>query len=277
MVAFNGGWKKSWNDVVNFTLKEWNRLPSGIKSALQSVINVMVGAIRVITDLLSYLNPWAHHSPSLVENVTTGMNVIAQQFARIGPKISGPIKRAYADIKRFGEATAKFSAHENKIQTRHDVKVIRKTSPAAVDEYKQLGRDAAKLTGLLGRLSVAITKQQNVVDGLTAALKLADAELKKQSDELDRLQKIADGYSTKLDEANGRLDKFANTPIKGMRAMSDAIFENDHQIAQAEDRAHARGAFGQARVGNGHWVDDRADYPCLSEAATVSTPMLPGS
>jgi hypothetical protein len=68
-------------------------------------------------------------------------------------------------------------------------------------------------------------------------------------------------------------------PIRYSRAFGrTARLSAERSLPHAsEDRAHARGAFGQARVGSGHWVDDRADYPCLSEAATVSTPMLPGS
>lgn len=201
-------------------------LPQGVQRAMQAVVNIVYQAAMAVYRLFSYLNPFAHHSPSLVENVTNGMAIVKDQFASI-TSIEGPIKKAYADIKAFGRAIAGLIAAQDRAKQADDRGMIKKFAPGALDEYDRMIANLRVLTPLQERLSDAIARQQSVVDRLQASLDAANNRLDATQKRLDALQKIADQASASLDEAKQRLNDYANTPITGMKAMGDQIFANE--------------------------------------------------
>lgn len=211
--------------AVGFIQKAFNALPAGVQGAMQAVVNIVYQAAMAVYRLFSYLNPFAHHSPSLVENVTNGMSVILAQFARL-QDVSKPIGKAYKDIKAFGIAIASFMKGMDSVKRAQDLSKVAKFAPGAVGEFKALSADLVVLKTRLDALSGAINGQQQVVDKWKVKLDAANNSLDVQQQKLDTLQKIADGYSQQLDVAQTALDKFASAPIQGMKAMGDQIFAN---------------------------------------------------
>lgn len=215
-----------FNSAVSFVLRAFNALPVGVRNALIAVVNIVASAARQVYQLFSYLNPFAHHSPSLVENVTKGMAVVKAAFASI-TDISGPINKAYQDIKKFGVATAALLRGMDTAKRADDRANLAKVAPGALDEFDALVHDVMNLTTQLNKLDSAMKTQQSIVDGLKASLDAANASLDVESKELDRLQKIADEANASLDAAKQSLQDYANTPITGMRDMEDQIFANE--------------------------------------------------
>ena len=75
-------------DVVTF----FKNLPQEIMSALASLGSVVQGAIKGALNTLGQLNPFARHSPSLVDNVISGTQVIAQRYKSLsGMQIGAPV------------------------------------------------------------------------------------------------------------------------------------------------------------------------------------------
>lgn len=212
--------------AIRAVLRGFYALPEGVRNALLAVVRIVQQAAMAVYELFSYLNPFARHSPSLVENVRNGMAEIRAEFASI-TNIAGPIKKAYNDIKAFGRAIAGLLATQDRAKQADDRALLAKFAPGAIDEYNRMIANLKVLTPLMERLSAAVDEQQTVVDSLKASLDAANSTLDASQDKLDGLQKIADQASASLDEAQQRLADYANTPIEGMKAMSDQIFANE--------------------------------------------------
>jgi TP901 family phage tail tape measure protein len=218
--------RKQIGQVIGNIIDEFNQLPVGVYNAVKQVVDIVKAAALAVYGWFSYLNPFAHHSPSLVENVTNGMAAVVTQFGTLS-QISGPISKAYRDIKAFGLATKGLASSDAAAKHSDDRSKIAKVDPGALKSFDALIGDLNRLQGILASLNAKMDKQQAIVDKWTAALKTANAALDKQQDKLDKLQSVLDKANDNLSAAQDSLSKFANTPIKGMQAMSDAIFDND--------------------------------------------------
>lgn len=73
-------------------------LPEGVRNAMIAVLTVVRDAALQVYEWMSYLNPFARHSPSLVDNVTKGMDVIGAQYAR-AKGFGGPLKQLHAQLE----------------------------------------------------------------------------------------------------------------------------------------------------------------------------------
>lgn len=240
LVSYISGGGSSIGDVFvklgNLINNVFGRLPQNVQTAMVAVVNVIRDAALAIYDWFSYINPFARHSPSLVENVEGGMARVARSVAGLPSKVAGPLRAAYAEIKRFGELTASLSINATVEQRKDDRKTIRKAggSGAALASYDRLAKMLDRLTPQLGKVEERMNRQQAVVDRWQKKLDQANKRLEKQQDVLDKLQGRLDKYQGKLDEANDRLAYFASAPLKGMQEMEDQIFAN--QMAQTRLR-----------------------------------------
>lgn len=203
----------------------FNKLPESVKNAMLAVVRLVAAAARKVYELFSYINPFAHHSPSLVENVTNGMAAVREQFATLS-EVEGYVKSAYSTINAFGRATAGLSASNQAAEFAEKRASIVKQSPGAGPAFDAMVAQIQRLTPVLNQLKVAVTAQQAVVDQWAKALDDANAKLDIQQDKLEKLKKVADDLQSQLDAARSTMDTWADTPIKGQQAMSDAIFEN---------------------------------------------------
>lgn len=204
----------------------FHKLPVGIQNAMLAVVRIVKAAVMAVYNLFSYLNPFAHHSPSLVENVTRGMAVIQAEFAKL-PAIAGPINKAYVDIKRFKELTKDMMQGLDSMKRLEDLKMVQKYAPQAAGAFRVLVADLQKMQPILDVLETKMDAQQRVVDAWKDKLDAANDKLQVQQDKLDGLQKVADGWSQKLSDAQARMDKFTGASITGLRDMEDAIFGNE--------------------------------------------------
>lgn len=220
----------SSNQMTQFVLSAWNALPQGISNALVAVARIVQQAALQIYEWFSYINPFAHHSPSLVENVTAGMKVIGDQFGGMRTVVGGHIKGAYADIKAFGNAVKKITGGAANFEQAQNRAKIKKFAPGALDEFDALSSRLKQLQGDLGGLEGRMNSQQVTVDRWTQKVEAANEALDEQQSKLDKLTAVQESWQSKLDGAQDRLSSFANAPISGMREMSDKIFENE--IAQ---------------------------------------------
>lgn len=211
--------------AIDWVIKAFNMLPQGVQNAMIAVLNIVATIAVKVYEWFSYLNPFSHHSPSLVENVTKGLGIVKKQFASL-TQIKAPIAKAYADIKRFSNATADFKFGFSTFKMLEDLKKVKKYLPSAADEFILLANDVAKLQTSLDKASVLVEAQQKVVDKWKLSLDAANVALDAQSQKLDDLQNIAEGYKNSLDAAQASLDYYASAPISGMKAMDDQIFQN---------------------------------------------------
>jgi TP901 family phage tail tape measure protein len=220
----------SSNGLVRSIINAFNALPQGVQNAMIAVVNVVKSAAMAIYDLFSYINPFAHHSPSLVENVENGAARVSAGFGSMANNISGHIAHAYAEIRKFGNAAQGLLGKANQMDFNQDLAKVKKYAPGLAGMFSKLHAELKPLQADMAALTQVIDKQQKVVDKWQAKLDQANLKLDEQSNKLDKLKDKQQQWQDLLDGANDKLDKFANAPLVGMRAMSDAIFENE--IAQ---------------------------------------------
>jgi TP901 family phage tail tape measure protein len=217
-----------FSKFVQFLKNVFWSLPVEVQRAMLAVVRVVQQAAMAVYRLFQYLNPFAHHSPSLVENVTNGMAVIISQFGTLS-RIQSPIDKAYANIAKLKKLTANFQASQAASERHDQIRNLAKYAPKAVAVFKELSKEAERLQKQLDSMAGPLAKQQAVVDRLSAALDDANYRLDQQQKILDRLQDAADRYAGIIDAAKQSMSDFASAPLKGMQAMDDAIFDNQMQ------------------------------------------------
>ena len=89
--------------AVNAIREAFYKLPEGVQNAILAVVRVVASAAQQVYEWLSYLNPFARHSPSLVDSVKAGMRIIKDEFGDI-KVISGPLDAAKNKMKQMQAA-----------------------------------------------------------------------------------------------------------------------------------------------------------------------------
>lgn len=229
-----------FKSLVDFIERQFNRLPEGIRNAFLSVVHIVEDAAMQVYKLFQYLNPFAHHSPSLVENTHKGMQHVRSQHEKTAQSASTLYTKTSGDIQSFNKATGYLNTESRQFADKRDV--VKKVDPAALASFDRLIADLVKLDALLAKQKAKVDAQQIVVDKWKASLDAANAALDVQQKKLESLQKTADGLDTALQKHQDALQNYAQTPITGMKAMGDAIFANDQaqkklqlQLLQMED------------------------------------------
>lgn len=210
--------------------KVFNMLPQSIQGALISVVTMVKNAALKVYELFSYMNPFARHSPSLVENVTTGMSVVGQQFGLAARNIAGHMGTAYRSLSAFGRASAGFMDSVRGAENAAKLADIGAVSPGAVGAYQDLQNNVEVLTSDLDAASTAMDRQGEATSGLERQVKNADTTLEHMKDRLQSVSAAADQTRSQIDAAKTAISDFASAPLAGMTAMDDAIFANS--IAQ---------------------------------------------
>lgn len=221
-----------WDQIVVFfqsmiltIQRNWALLPAAIKAPLVAVVNMVRDAAMAVYEWFSYLNPWARHSPSLVEQVTTGMAEVQRQYGYVG-NVGAPFMKAAKDLKAFKDAVARMPA--SKAAAAEPRKAISKAGDKkALALYDQMGRHLDNLNAKQDRLNQKISRQQAVVNTWSNALERANAALDRQQKKLDALTKVHDDLAQQLSDAESKMNEYASAPLKGMGAMEDAIFANE--------------------------------------------------
>lgn len=218
--------KMFWN-VVDGIRRAFYSLPEGVQRALIAVVNIVRTAAMKVYEFMSYMNPFAKHSPSLVDNVTAGMKEVGRQFGLAVPVIEGHTKAAHAAVLKFGNATRTLVDGVN-LAKFGDMRIdVAKYIPGAVAQFDGLIRILTVLKSDLLAVEKRVDAQKSVVDKWKESLDAANTALDKQEASLKKLRDAADGIQNDLDAAKAALQGFADAPIAGEGAMGDAIFANE--------------------------------------------------
>lgn len=218
--------KMFWN-IVDGIRRAFFSLPEGVQNALIAVIRIVRTAAMKVYEFMSYMNPFARHSPSLVENVTAGMQEVGRQFGLAVPIIEGHTKAAHAAVLRFGQATRTLIDGVNMAELNDKRIDIAKYIPSAVAQFDGLVRILKGLKADLLAVEHRVDAQKAVVDRWKASLDAANAALDRQELSLRKLRDAADAIQNDLDKAKATLQAFADAPIAGQGAIGDAIFANE--------------------------------------------------
>lgn len=294
--------RQHWRSILDWIVTTWNRawnaLPSSVQNAFRRVVAIIASAAQSVADWLSHMNPFARHSPSLVDQVTKGTTVISDQYAGVSEapdtvnrmseahrtlqsttkQISSTgssfatvstgsasatayqmmqtaldkLTKAYAADQAAASRWSNVLANAKKItdqftaattagvqalqdaQMRKDVEDILPFAPNAAQFIDDIIAAEHALKAAMAEVTIEIDRQQAIVDTWKRNLDAANNALDTAQAELDRLKDVASAVNDDLQNAQQTLDDLSNTPIAGMRAMSDAIFANDMAVKQLQ-------------------------------------------
>jgi len=223
--AFNSV-RSYFDNLIGFIVDRFMSLPVSIQGAMIAVVRVVRDAALQVYEWFSYLNPFAHHSPSLIENTQKGMGQVQQHHADTSKKAQGHAKEVHGAFKQVaqqgfsGGGGGGGGSQGQAIQ----LPISSATSLAALKaleaEIDRINSGLRVTQGLINAQAAVVAKWQHAVDALNARLVIEQAKL-------EALQKTLQDYQDKLAQAQDMLQYYANAPLKGMGAMEDKIFRNE--------------------------------------------------
>jgi TP901 family phage tail tape measure protein len=227
--------KRAWDGVVSIfraglgvVQKMFGMLPQSVQNVLKSVVTIVRNAALKVYEWFSYLNPFAKHSPSLVENVIRGMAIVGDQFGLAADRIGAYAQSAYNSLQRFSVATGNFMRKYAALVVQGNRNLIAENAgEAAAAAYVDLENKLGPLRVEYENLNSAVLQQESVMNAAKAAVDSANVSLQEQQDILDGLSDRASELNQQLTDAREALDRYASAPIAGMREMSDAMFDNE--------------------------------------------------
>lgn len=151
--------------VVDFVLAQFYKLPQGIQDVFILIVKTVSRAVLAVYEWLSYLNPFARHSPSLVDQVKLGVDTILNDYARLNG-IGGILRNALAAIEQFKAATGTVGRNldaKNYAAQRKEIVAVAPNAGPAVDAI--IG-SIMEMQGALDLVNVELQQQQTLVDGL---------------------------------------------------------------------------------------------------------------
>lgn len=214
--------------IVMDIIHAFEALPRAVVSVFQSVVNIIKSAAHQVYELFSYLNPFARHSPSLVENTHKGMGHVRDAHAKTSDhanKHAAKIANAHARMTNSMSAANSMVAgmSQGSAGASGAMSAVGGSADATDRAIKQTLADVQAFDKAIQGL---IKRQEDLqrasdIKTLSKYAPGAIAEYRKLSDEIDRLtvrynaleqaiqrqQNVVDAWQAKLDQANKVLAK----------------------------------------------------------------------
>jgi TP901 family phage tail tape measure protein len=213
-------------EIVESIGRAFAQLPGIFARALEAVARVVADAVTQIWEMLQYLNPFARHSPSLVDNVTAGISTILDQFERLRG-IRGAIFSATQALDAFGMAVNPKARSFREQELREQASTVSAAVPGSGGPANAMVDSILQLEAELPNLAREIAAQNQVVGVWERSLAAADNQLRQLEVQLESSRDAFESVAATIEAANNRIAELAETPIEGMTAMEDQIFENE--------------------------------------------------
>jgi len=214
-------------DIIQSIAKAFWELPKAIGQALMAVLRVIGAVMTGIIEALSYLNPFARHSPSLVDNVKAGVATILDEYSKLR-RIPSMVSSAANALTAFSTATDSKGQSFREIELQGKANRATAASPEAGASANNLVQQIMRLESTLPDLEREIAAQERVVDNWTQALKQADDQIAVMERSLSTLEAQYDSIGDAINAANDKIGSLVDTPIQGLGALEDQIFANTH-------------------------------------------------
>lgn len=218
-----------WDDIVggitsaiDWIVKQFNKLPVSIRNVFSAIIRFIASAIKQIREWLSYLNPFARHSPSLVDSVKAGVATILDEYGKLAG-ISGILRTAIGALEDFKAASAGGASSARAVEFSKDREEVVKQSPDAGDEFDRIVGILGSLDNALSAVGQQLTEQQTLVDNWTASL---EARMKPINDAIaanEIAQKRLRLEILRMDTSEEEYRKLE----QAMKPIEDQIFANE--------------------------------------------------
>jgi TP901 family phage tail tape measure protein len=208
---------------VNWIKKIFYSLPQAVQNAFMAVIRIVATAARGVYRLFSYLNPFAHHSPSLVESTSRGMSKVRDQHAQTAKdatRHSSTVQQQHQSmansarqvsaqplVRDVGSQATGSQATGGAGQVSSLDSIIKK-STADLAAFKNAARGmipnewADQIKDVAKQMPSLLGQFKNLIGEYNQLNTVAE----RQKAAVDAQQKVVDAWQSKLDDANAALD-----------------------------------------------------------------------
>lgn len=212
--------------VVQSVARWIAQLPRVFGSALSAVARVVASWITAIVDMLSYLNPFQRHSPSLVDNVRAGVATILDEYSKL-KGIGQTVLAAAKAHETFQKAIASTQAGFDATKRGQDRAEVARVAPQALPAFDAMGSQIDALKAALVPLAAQIAVQQTITARWQSIVDRLSASLERETRILDALKQQLDDIDSQMAAATDEIERLGNMDLPGMRAMEDQIFANE--------------------------------------------------
>lgn len=183
-------WAEKMQAMVTVTIGALGVMGEAFGTIFGSIASVVITIGQTIYEAMSYLNPFAPHSPPLVDQVKEGLDLILSKYETLR-EIEDPLRAVEGAIKNF-EAVSHDSMAKIEQQTL-DQKMI--TLSYLSNELPAAYGDAIyaiqQLNATLADLRTQITDQRQVIADLKPAMDAATLAVKEQEQAIHKLEEAA--------------------------------------------------------------------------------------
>lgn len=245
---------------VEVVLRSLGTLVPTFTSVLGSVFRVTLTIGQLIYEALQYLNPFARHSPSLVESVEGGVARIEAAFFRLGRSIPGGVQPAADAIARFRDAVASgletITGRADAAMAKH-LSLFGADAPAAyraaMDAIAELEGEAAALGQTIAEESGIVRELESQHAALSAAVQDAEDALREGREglrayesEVEAARDVVADFDLQIAELEAEL---RNTE-RALQPLRDGLRDTESVLSAANLRlSEAEVALAQARAG----------------------------
>lgn len=253
--------------VIDVVLEGLGVLAAGFADVLSAIAETVITLGGLIFEALQLLNPFAPHSPPLVDQVRDGMDIILAEFNRLGLAVSSieevgdaleglasPIRDLGPDLERLGDsaetAKAGLQGLKDRLETARDAtRILDEAVRDAQRTIEDLARAPIKGTEEFDDRLFDLQQRINRVQLQLVNLRLSGApkdQIKALEQELDRLRLHAEAVrlekSITLDPLRRQIEKLAR-PVRELtfEEIVQGIQEQQEKLAQLvplQEKAH---------------------------------------
>jgi TP901 family phage tail tape measure protein len=194
-------------------------LPEIFFRALSAVLNIVTTVGEAIADVLQFLNPFAKHSPSLVEDVEEGVWRILAAYAQLSG-IRPIFEDAGAAVEDFKSAMSGVTDSLEAQRVGEIEETLALVDPGLVTAY--------------GNARFAMEALESAMAGLDAELATQNALLSQLQGELDTARAYVEALGDAYDNATEQLRYWSEVAITGTHAYEDALYGLSQALAGAQ-------------------------------------------
>lgn len=210
-------------------------LASVFAQVLSAVLDVVVTIGTAIYEALSYLNPFAEHSPSLVNQVKDGTAVISDAYTQLGNEVPGALSNVRLTVADTVEQFNRLQAGTDKL----DAKGLKDFATDAQNSIEQVSNSVSALKGIIddAQRSFNELSRANIAEEAPYTQKLKELERQQKEIELAIAKLEASGPLT-TEVTNGTTTKkvltAAGQEVENLKAQLAAL-SNQAKITRLED------------------------------------------
>lgn len=205
------------------------QLAQGFATTLPAVLRTVETIGKEIYTALQWINPFARHSPSLVDQVNDGVNAILAKYGEL-PHIGGPLKDAAGAVQAFAAAVSGGLQAAADAQTADAEDALSVWGEDAPRAYAAAVQQIDALSDSLKGLSGEINDQQGVVDGYQEQIDQTQQAIKDE----ERAIRDAEAGLAPYEQAVQDATDAVNAQEKAIKAAEAALRPYEDAVASAE-------------------------------------------